>query len=449
MKNKIFNRRIPTLLGIGFILLGLVVITAVIGNRTGFRGFALNSEEPKDIQITNISDSSFTVTYVTDFEVNGSVNYGDSQDLGSIATDDRDKGKGEQNSRKTHSITIEELSSEKKYYFEIISGSSNFLNNDIPFEVSTAPKSLEQPTLQKSLKGQVLNPDGKPATATIVYLTANSSQTLSALVNNNGTFSFDLKSLRSKNLLSFINLNDSAILDLSVTNGKEQSNAKVKFSKSDSIPTITLGNNYDFTFSSQSNTQNNASPESFPSTYDAQDTDFQLLIPEENQSFTDQRPQFRGKSLPNEEVEITINSEHEIKANVLTDSLGNWIFRPEKELEPGEHTITVTSRNSSGILTTLKKTFLVLSSGTQVAEAATPSATPTLQPTSTPAPIASPTATATLGPTSALTPTPTLIPVVQPDLPPTGGSDYLLALAAIAITTFGFALFFSSRKSSI
>ncbi|MEK7565500.1 MAG: hypothetical protein AAB506_00445, partial [Patescibacteria group bacterium] len=67
------NKKIPTLFGI-FLLL-LAVGATVFGVTTVRRYLAQASPQiiPKDVRITNITDSSFTVSYITDGSTTGSV----------------------------------------------------------------------------------------------------------------------------------------------------------------------------------------------------------------------------------------------------------------------------------------------------------------------------------------------------------------------------------------
>ena len=165
----------------------------------------------------------------------------------------------------------------------------------------------------------------------------------------------------------------------------------------------------------------------------------EILTPEENQSFTDQKPQFSGTSLPNEKVEIIIHSDEQITTQVTADGNGNWTYRPSNNLSPGVHTITIKTRDSAGILTTIMQSFTVFAAGSQISELATPSATPTVFPTVV---ILSPTVT----PTSL--PTPTLAQVVtKGGLPPPGDPRItFVTIAAIATTVAGIVLFLLTQK---
>ena len=74
MRNTIWQKRIPTLLGILFITIGIGITTYLIKTGVLFTTKAGPSEDPHNVRITNITDSSFTVSYTTANKVVGSVN---------------------------------------------------------------------------------------------------------------------------------------------------------------------------------------------------------------------------------------------------------------------------------------------------------------------------------------------------------------------------------------
>src|SRR3989338_5386501 len=277
MKNHLFNKRIPTVFGIGFVILGVVLTTIVANNQTGLKSKASNSEEPQNIKVSNLSDKSFTITYQTDAAVTGSVNYGRDKNLGNTELEDLDRE-----------------------------------------------------------KRNVFLTDGNPPSEALVYLSTQNSQLLSSSTAKNGEFDFPLKSLRSENLSSYINLNENTILKLVViSNDSLKSTALVSLNKKDSIPTITLPNDYDFTNDLVPIASKSAESKSlgFPTIVPKQtNLKLQILTPKKNQSFTDRKPQFRGTSLPNEKVEITIHSDEKITTTGTAGSNGNWTYEPPANL---------------------------------------------------------------------------------------------------------------------
>lgn len=443
MKNQIFNKKIPTLLGIILVLLVIFLTTFIIRSQNIFKSSASNSQEPQNIKVTNASDQSFTITYQTDAPSTGSVSYGNDKTLGRSGLEDADKKTGSFTPKKIHSISVDKLTPDTKYYLTIISGSNTYLNNGAPFEILTGPGISSPSANQNNVKGKIVLPDGSAPTEALVYLSAENSQLLSGTTAKDGKFSFSLKGLRTNGLSSYFNVNDNTVFKIVATNGSLTSNASASLGQTDSIPTITLSNNYDFTQESSPRASKSAQLSSFPSIISSvKNLKPEILNPKENQSLTDQKPQFRGTSLPNEKVEITIHSDEQIITQVTADNNGNWTYKPPNNLSPGVHTITIKTRDSSGILTAIIQSFTVYAAGSQVSGSATPSATPIPTLTLTPTPAIMPlNLTDTLTPILILSPTPTFIQESKGGLPPTGNSPVGLAIGGIAATLTGIVLF--------
>ena len=440
---KLFNKRIPTVLGILFVALGIPLTILLLKNQTVFESRALDSQEPKNIRITNISDQSFTITYLTEFPSTGSISYGLDKQLGESELDDLDKEKGSFSPKKIHSISIKKLTPATKYYLTIISGSNTFLNNNVPFEVTTGPIISSASAAEQTIKGKVVLPDDNAPSETLVYLNAENSQLLSTVTAGDGKFSFSLKGLRTNDFSSYFNVNENTVFKISATNGSLISTASASLNQTNSIPTITLSNNYDFAQEISLTASKSAQLQSgFPSiVLPKKNSKPEIINPKENQSFTDQKPQFNGTSLPNEKVEIIIHSVEELIMQVTADGNGNWIYKPSTNLPPGTHTITIKSRDSSGILTTITRSFTVFAA--EITLTPTPTILPTLTPT--------PTQTLTPFPSPTIIPSPfpspTPIPIIKTKggLPPTGNSPILLTIGGIIATIAGLVFFLLTR----
>lgn len=451
MNNKLFNKRIPTIFGIGFVILAIILTTISLRTQTGFKSKASNSEMPQNVKVTNVSDDAFTITYETDAPVTGSVNFGKDKKLGNAELEDLDKEKGSLTPKNIHSITVKKLTPDTKYHLVIVSGQNTFLDNGSPFEIQTGSSISSPSAMQLKVKGKVVLPDGNPPIEAIVYLSSDNSQLFSAVVGKNGEFHFSLEALRSEDLASYFTAHDNTSLKLEAIGKSLKSTVSISLSNADFIPTITLSNDYDFTHEPIPLASKSAEVEktvSFPAiTTKPQSLKPQILTPKKDQSFTDQQPQFRGTSLPNAIVEIIIHSDENIQTQVKADSNGNWVYRPPNTLTSGTHIITIKTRDSLGILTTLARSFTVFAQGSQVSESATSSATPTQKtiPTATPRPTSAPTPFPTPVPSIIIPtsfPSPTFMPIESKGgLPPTGDSPILFIVGGIVTAVFGVVLF--------
>lgn len=451
MKRTIWSKRIPTLLGILLIAIGIGITSYLVQSGVILTSKAGPTETAQNIRISNVTDKSFNVSFTTEALVIGSINFGKDKNLGQTALDDRDK-QGVLKEYKSHYITVKNLDSSTDYYFSITSGSKEFLQKGEPFIVRTAPISVSSSASIKTTKGRIVLPNGGSPVEAIVYLNSDNSQTLSTLAKNDGSYSIVENSLRTQDLSSYFAISDGTIFRLLVMGVDSlTSSARFNNSGSEELPLITLGSDYDFTQSNLSTASGSASI-GFSSLTAQESTTRnipKINIPKNNQTFTDSQPKFSGTALPNSKVEITIHSDDNIKAAATTDAYGNWSFRPQSALSPGSHTITIVTRDVSGILKTITASFTVFASGTQVNESATPSAAPVLTPTSIPSLTPAPTSFPTIIPTILVTPTlgpiATITPAISPISSPGNSTPIIFGLLGIGLSILGFFIFLLSR----
>jgi len=451
MRRTIWSKRIPTLLGILLIALGIGITSYLVESGVILTSKAGPSETAQNIRISNVTDRSFTVSFATEALVIGSINFGKDKNLGQTALDDRDS-QGVLKEHKIHYITVKNLDSSSDYYFSITSGSKEFLQKGEPFIIKTAPVSSGSSAVEKTVKGKVVLPNGNNPKEALAYLNSDNSQTLSTLVKEDGSYSLSTNSLRTQDLSSYFTFLNETVFRLLVA-GEDSltSNARFNNSGSEELPLITLGSDYDFTQSNLSTASGSAST-SFSSLSSQESTTGKIPkinIPTNNQTFTDSQPKFSGTALPNSTVEITIHSDDNIKAQAFADGYGNWSFRPQSALSPGSHIITIITRDASGILRTITQSFTVFASGTQVNQSATPSATPIVTPTSVPILTPTPTSVPTIIPTIPVSPTlapiATISPVISPISSPGNSTPIIFGLFGIGLSILGLFIFLASR----
>jgi hypothetical protein len=461
MRQKFWDKKIPTLIGLLIISIGLG-ITTFLANQTSLFGIkASPSKEPQNVRITNITDTSFAVSYITDDNVAGSIAYGLSTNVNQTALDDKDQQSGNVTNHKIHSITLTKLSPKTTYFFNITSGDQVYENNNVPFQVTTGPPLSQNPSSQKPITGKVILSDGSVPQEGVLYVTTDNSQVISATIKSDGTYILPLNSLRNSNLSSYYGFNQNTILKLLVFGDSLTSNVTLSINQINPVPTITLSSDYNFTSNNEPIASASANILSFPvftsTSSGAKNEAPQILTPRQDQSFTDQQPQFKGTALPGESVQIIIHSDEQIQTNVKATSGGDWTYRPSAPLSPGEHTITILTKGADGILKSITESFVVYAQGQQV-NPGVPSGTPipTKKPTATPTPIPTltPTPTATVIAALTQTPTSTLVPTLiaspsgQTFLPPTGNpSIFTAGIIGILITLIGGLLFLLTRGS--
>ncbi len=463
MIKKLLSIRIPSVIGILLLLIGVGVTSYLVDQGIIFEGRAAPEKEPENIAITNVSPTGFTVLYTTTTAVPGTISYGTEKEGTNVAVDDRDRETGRSTPSKIHHITVSNLNPSTTYYFSILSGDAVFLNEDEPYEVMTAPMLPTQPEETPPITGSITVPEDVEEKQSIVLMTSDDSQMVSALVDEDGSYVIPTTGIRSEDLSAYAVLRDDTLFDMVVLNASRTSTASVLYENTSPIPLILLGQAYDFTISNDplddgtiaSESANVSLPE--VTTNSSDEPSIQIVSPEEEETFSDQQPVFRGKALPGSEIEILIHSEGPISATIEADSDGSWEFRPETPLAPGKHTITIKTRDITGTLREFSRSFTVFAQGSQFVE---PSVSPTRTPTPTlslmsPTPTASPTAVPT--PTEFPTPTPTIVSEVtaqpSPTRPPmeAPGAREVVIGGVIGVTTIlaGFLLFFLTKGSTL
>lgn len=468
MQKTIFDKQLPAFSGLVVLIISLVTIGWLSGNAILFGTKAANGNVPRDVQISNVTDSSFTVSYTTDEFAIGTIEYGTNENFGKVGLDDRDQQLGSPVSHRVHHITIRQLTPSTRYLFQITSGETEYKDGNKSYSIMTAPPSTEKPTNQPPAVGSVSLDDGDIPAEGLVYVSTGDSQLLSALLKPDGGYIVPLNAVRKKDLASFLTFTPEVIFNMSFTNGNLRSKASILASQTNPVPRVILSKDYTFTaddaeIDAATQVPQASESASFPTPDSAAPDTTQVSAPEiispkNEEVFQDQKPAFSGKAIPNEMVAIGIVSvgAQETKTAVQADANGNWEYRPTVALPPGVYTIAIASVNSVGETVTVTNTFTINASGSQFTE---PSISPSPSPIFDITPTASPTAIPTLSPTAS--PTPTLASptptnaspsaaITQPPIPQSGSESLIMVVIGTGLSIIvGFLLFLFSRGSII
>ncbi len=448
------KKTIPSILGILILIVGIASGVFLVGQRQIFRLGAESGNLPRDIRISNIDSFTFTVTWITEKDTVGFVSWGETPSLGQTTEEIGSKAK------KIHSLTIKNLKPSTTYYFVINSAGFKFDNNGVPWSVSTAPYATPN-TETVIASGVVLRGDGTPASNILVYINGGSISQLSTTTSQNGTWTIFLSNARNKTLSSYAKLDSNTILDIFVQAGNETAAAQIMALKANPVPNILLGKTYDFRSSENQEVTLPKAEVTLPQNPNQLEISGSLdvsgqapketqkavtldSISKDNELIFTSTPEFFGKGPAGTEVNIKIES-NPITARVRIGSDGRWRFNPGA-LEDGEHTITISWRDSQGFLRSITKKFIVQAADGEPGFESTPTGrTSTTKPSPSPSPKPNPTNT----PTPSLNPAPTRasIPSTESGIPAPGSLTPTLFLA-----TIGLLLFFSGiviiRKNS-
>ena len=431
------------------LLIGAVAGVLFLDEETNFLPRAAPEYIPQKVKITNISDTSFTISWITQEPTIGFIEYGNTADsLDNTVVDERDQLTGSSSEYRSHYITIQELTPSTTYYFKLGShGNQLYDNNSAAFSITTG-SALSTPPSSDTAYGTIYTPADTPAEGAMVYISLPGTTPLSALVKQNGSWAISLSDARSTDLSDYASYDkEDTTIDLLIqADSGDISQVTTTTANDQPVPDITIGESADFTGTEpvylQTEGKKNDDYESRFSIQEivATDPDEESTItidniPSNDTIINQTRPQLTGSAPPGVDLTVTVHSSQVFTDSIAVDDEGSWDWLPASNFEPGEHTITLSYADDLGILHTLSRTFIVQAQGNDDAPQyeATPSATIAPSPTQNP------------NPTSSVSPTPTTAPTTAPTARPTStatsaatpvAGNTLPTLSLIAISAF-------------
>src|SRR3989344_2447812 len=325
--------RLPTLLGLlvasGGLVAGLVLLKSPIGRNIQ----ASVEETPNEVRITNISDSQFSVAWITQKALSGYIRYreGDVPQQTTVS-DDRDQEKGTVGSYFTHMVTTKGLKPGTTYVFEIGSEKSVYNLGGEPYKVTTGLQLLEPPQADVAY-GQVITDSGDPAEGAIVYLQVDENSPLSALVKSSGSWVIPVSTSRTSDLSKFgIYDKETGKIGVHIEGGSLGTAAVTTTTGNDSpIPPIQLGKVYDYTQSlideeatASAQTASKFSTTSLGPATQIAEGEVVILSPQDDEKVNSIRPQIVGRGPAGVELTVEIRSEEPIIQTVKVDTNGDF-----------------------------------------------------------------------------------------------------------------------------
>lgn len=356
---------IPTILGIitaiGGLVAGIILLNKPLRSLVG----AAVEETPGQVKMTNITDSSFVVSWITPKSTSGYVQYGEKNNPELVVSDDRDQEKGEIGNYFTHLVTIRGLKATTKYSFRIGSGRNLY-------EVTTGV-TLRNPPAADVAYGQVITASGDPVDGAIVYLGLGGMVPQAALTKSSGSWVIPLSTARSSDLTNFaaydpdgervevfVQAGGLGTATVVTTAGKTKPVAEIILGTAQVMQAVNIGSK----FSAQA--------------LQAASGSAQILLissPKSDERVNNQRPEIMGQGPAEAQITITVESNNVYTSKISADQNGDWSYSVPGDLEPGEHTVTITSV-VDGVKKTIKRNFVVEAAGVSnvPAKTATPSA---------------------------------------------------------------------------
>jgi len=443
------KNKIPTIIGIVILLAGTFAGVYFLRMSQVFRIGASPTVTPKDIRTGNLSDTSATISWITEGTTSDFISWGETQgSLKSIANESDTNQKFF-----THAITLTGLKPDTTYFYNINSEGTNFDNNGVPWQFTTGSAiTVNQNSIP--ISGSVITASGQPSKRALVYVNID-GYNLSTLTSDAGNFVVQLASARTSDLANAAQINMAqTLLTISVqAESGETASAQIFPQSANPVPPLILGQVQDY--------------RSSPPNQDGQNPNVNLNLPadtnqeskfnvssssgavkptsvilesiNEGETVTSNEPQFFGKGPAGETITVTVHSEQIPPQTVKIPGNGSWSYSPSTPLSDGPHSITISWLDATGITRTLTRNFVVQAGEVPAfvssPSGSTPSPTPTSTSSPTPKASVSPTPTLTTKPTSTTTSSATPGPLpVTGDLTPT----LLLSIMGIAIIAFSF-----------
>ena len=424
------QRKIPTIVGLILVFAVMFAFRFAFEKMSPYFARASVTDEPRDVVVTNASDTGFTVTWMTTKDAIGAISIDEKKELGTIF-DERDTF-GDAKSKlpgkyKTHSVTVRSLSPDTVYNVRIVSDGKTFLKNGQPYQARTGPVMSGNGTNLEPAYGQVSYPSGQPASGSLVYLKPEGGQTLSTIVSAAGSWVIPMHLIRTEDGNSLLEVSDRINESIIIRSPVGDSSAETDTVNDNPVPDMTIGKTYDFRkiqAELKPGQQLAIAPTPLPTfqptsapkvlgTSTASHITVAITKPSNGSSVTSTLPLIQGTGIPGTSVLILLGIQRPVTGTVTVGTDGVWYYTPTKPLSEGKQSVTITTKDKAGKTVAITHSFDILKSGTQVLGDATPSAT--LTPTPTPLLTDPIDATSTPTPTESLEGDP--VPVTGSPLP--------------------------------
>lgn len=232
--------KIPTILGLSIIILGIIAGIYLNLREQIFFTQAAPDPAPQNITITNITEDSATISWQTDSKIQSLLNFGQDNPDQSSAIDDKDKNTP--SAYFTHHVTIKNLTPKTNYQFKITSG--KIISNVSKFQTA---QPLAKKTDFTPVIGSVLNNDN-PVNDGIAYLSIPGAITQSAQIKTGGNFLIPLSGLRKDDLSDSFPLIGDTTAKLTIVSNQGTANFLFKpKAHPEPLPPIKLGQSIDLT----------------------------------------------------------------------------------------------------------------------------------------------------------------------------------------------------------
>lgn len=242
-KNLLIKLKIPTLLGLSIIVIGIIAGVFLTLREQIFISKASPDITAKNITLSNISDTEVAISWQTSAPTISFVTFGQTNPSEQIVLNDKDSSEPE-NKPKTHLIhyvTIKNLLPKTTYQYKVITG--KIVSNADKFTTATPTNQQVgfRPVIGSVFEGNTPLEEG------IAYLSIANATLQSAQVKA-GNFLIPLSQIRKTDLSDNYALSEETIGKLTVISDKGNTSALFSLkTSSNPLPPIKLGSDIDLT----------------------------------------------------------------------------------------------------------------------------------------------------------------------------------------------------------
>lgn len=232
--------KIPTILGLSIIFLGLFSGLYLVLKEQIFLSQAAPDLTAQNITVSNLTDEEATISWQTSSATPSFITFGQSNPSEQTTLDDRDTTNPK--AHFIHYVTLKNLLPQTHYQFKIISGKVISSVGEFDTAKPLANKSALTPII-----GSALSNDA-PLTEGIAYLIINGATTQTALIKTGGNFLIPLSYLRKSDLSDIYSLTENVNAKITIISDKGSASIVTKLTaNTPPLPSIKLGQNVDLT----------------------------------------------------------------------------------------------------------------------------------------------------------------------------------------------------------
>ncbi|MCL4384360.1 Ig-like domain-containing protein [Patescibacteria group bacterium] len=362
--------KFPTILGLLVLLLGTAAGIFLMRRNSNQNTNATGSCDPTSIQVTNITDKSSDISFLTSSACNATISVNNS-----LISDIRSAGSSSNFAAKTHYFQVDDLKANTNYTYTVVSGGNTYNNTNYQFKTAQKPSSAI-PTSNLAW-GKIYNSDHTPASTAIIYINIPGASPLSAYITSNGNWNISLANSFDTSKANWFTPDPNTDEDITVVADNQD---PVVFTGNTSynnpVPDIILGETTTLNFPKTTPTLP-ISPTASPTTALVAYGTLSITSPIEGEYIAGVSPQFLGTANAGSQVSLQLTSTSANQSFTTTAGAdGSWSWPLAQTLSATQYTLTAVSNG-----TTVTRIFYVSAAVGGPAFVSSPSATIAVTPT--------------------------------------------------------------------